>query len=98
MSSTANANPEVISELTKAFAFPISAYDGLVDKFIGELHEGLIYEQKMVNTAAFVLAISCFIHFGWIKKKSLSNKCFLFFSLTLIRCYWEIANDSHVRL
>ncbi|KAG0282117.1 glucokinase [Linnemannia gamsii] len=54
MSSTANANPEVISELTKAFAFPISAYDDLVDKFIGELHEGLVHEQKMPMIPTFV--------------------------------------------
>ncbi|KAF9146010.1 glucokinase [Linnemannia schmuckeri] len=54
MSSTANANPEVISELTKAFAFPISAYDGLVDQFIRELHEGLVYEHKMPMIPTFV--------------------------------------------
>ncbi|KAF8935725.1 glucokinase [Haplosporangium gracile] len=54
MSSTANANPEVISELTKAFAFPISAYDGLVDQFISELHEGLVYEHKMPMIPTFV--------------------------------------------
>jgi hypothetical protein len=48
MSSTAHANPEVISGLAKAFAFPISAYDGLVDQFIAELSEGLNQEQKMV--------------------------------------------------
>ncbi|KAG0206282.1 glucokinase [Mortierella sp. NVP41] len=54
MSETAHANPEVISELTKAFAFPISAYDGLVDQFIHELNEGLIYEQKMPMIPTFV--------------------------------------------
>ncbi|KAF9121384.1 glucokinase [Mortierella sp. 14UC] len=54
MSSTAHANPEVISELTKAFAFPISAYDGLVDQFISEMSEGLNYEQKMPMIPTFV--------------------------------------------
>ncbi|KAG0372837.1 hexokinase A [Mortierella sp. AD032] len=54
MSSTAHANPEVISDLTKAFAFPISAYDGLVDQFISELSEGLVYEQKMPMIPTFV--------------------------------------------
>lgn len=61
MSSTANASPEVISKLTKDFAFPISAYDGLVDQFISELHEGLNYEQKMVQQPFFILPFVTFV-------------------------------------
>ncbi|KAG0301006.1 glucokinase, partial [Dissophora globulifera] len=36
------------------FAFPISAYDGLVEQFIKELHEGLHYEQRMPMIPTFV--------------------------------------------
>ncbi|KAF9940714.1 glucokinase, partial [Modicella reniformis] len=45
---------EVITRLTKAFAFPISAYDDLVDQFISELHEGLTQEDRMPMIPTFV--------------------------------------------
>ncbi|KAF9932660.1 hexokinase A [Linnemannia zychae] len=57
MSLTAHANPEVISELTEAFAFPISAYDSLVDQFIKELTEGLTQEGKMPMIPTFVYGL-----------------------------------------
>ncbi|KAF9405941.1 glucokinase [Podila epigama] len=45
---------ETISQLTKAFAFPISAYDGLVDQFIAELEEGLSRDGAMPMIPTFV--------------------------------------------
>lgn len=48
---------ETIAQLTRAFAFPISAYDGLVDQFIKELDEGLRVEGAMVkNTPLLMLS------------------------------------------
>ncbi|KAG0364755.1 hexokinase [Gamsiella multidivaricata] len=54
MSVPSHAKPEVIAHLTQAFAFPISAYDGLVDQFIKELHEGLTHENRMPMIPTFV--------------------------------------------
>ncbi|KAF9181499.1 hexokinase A [Haplosporangium sp. Z 767] len=54
MSTPSHEHPEIISHLTKAFAFPISAYDGLVDQFIKELHEGLTQENAMPMIPTFV--------------------------------------------
>jgi hypothetical protein len=43
---------EITLRLAEAFAFPISAYDALVDQFITELHEGLTQEDGMVRTSS----------------------------------------------
>ena len=48
MSTSSHAQPEINARLTKAFAFPISAYDALVEQFIRELKEGLAQEKAMV--------------------------------------------------
>ncbi|KAF9364227.1 hexokinase A [Mortierella sp. NVP85] len=45
---------EITSRLAEAFAFPISAYDALVDQFITELHEGLTQEDRMPMIPTFV--------------------------------------------
>ncbi|KAI1311039.1 glucokinase [Mortierella claussenii] len=54
MSTPVNARPEVIAHLTQAFAFPISAYDNLVEHFIHELHEGLTRENAMPMIPTYV--------------------------------------------
>lgn len=48
---------EAINRLSKVFAFPISAYDALVDQFIKEMHEGLQEEQLMVNVLSSPIAM-----------------------------------------
>ncbi|KAF9952298.1 hexokinase A [Mortierella alpina] len=54
MSTSSHAHPEIIARLTKAFAFPISAYDALVEQFIRELKEGLSHEKAMPMIPTFV--------------------------------------------
>ncbi|KAG0208765.1 glucokinase [Mortierella sp. GBA30] len=54
MSMPSHAQPDVIARLTNAFAFPISAYDALVDQFIKELREGLSQENAMPMIPTFV--------------------------------------------
>ncbi|KAI8362311.1 hexokinase-domain-containing protein [Mortierella sp. GBAus27b] len=49
-----SAHSERILHLSKAFAFPISAYDDLVDRFISELQEGLAKEDTMPMIPTFV--------------------------------------------
>jgi len=57
-----HSHHETIAQLTKAFAFPIVAYDGLVDQFIKELDEGLRVDGAMVKkytlADAFLLLLS----------------------------------------
>ncbi|GJJ72238.1 hexokinase [Entomortierella parvispora] len=45
---------EAINRITKIFAFPISAYDALVDQFIKEMDEGLQQENRMPMIPTFV--------------------------------------------
>ncbi|KAF9338320.1 glucokinase [Podila minutissima] len=54
MAQPTHSHHETISQLTKAFAFPIAAYDGLVDQFIKELDEGLRVEDAMPMIPTFV--------------------------------------------
>lgn len=57
-----HSHHETIAQLTKAFAFPIVAYDGLVDQFIKELDEGLRIDGAMVkNTPLTTLSSSCLV-------------------------------------
>jgi hypothetical protein len=49
MAQPTHSHHETIAQLTKAFAFPIAAYDGLVDQFISELDDGLRLEGAMVT-------------------------------------------------
>lgn len=58
MAQPTHSHHETISQLTKAFAFPIAAYDGLVDQFIKELDEGLRVEDAMVTTTVLPLLSS----------------------------------------
>ncbi|KAG0043597.1 hexokinase A [Gryganskiella cystojenkinii] len=52
--SVSRPQSEAINRITKVFAFPISAYDGLVDQFIKEMHEGLQEENLMPMIPTFV--------------------------------------------
>ncbi|KAI8596589.1 hexokinase-domain-containing protein [Dissophora ornata] len=54
MTHLTNAQPEVIARLNKAFAFPISAYDALVEQFMKELHDGLTEDNFMPMIPTFV--------------------------------------------
>ncbi|KAG0345828.1 glucokinase [Podila humilis] len=50
----AHSNQDTLAHLTRAFAFPISAYDGLVDRFIDELNEGLAKKDAMPMIPTFI--------------------------------------------
>ncbi|KAF9584929.1 glucokinase, partial [Lunasporangiospora selenospora] len=54
MLSPNNANSPVIDNLAREFAFPIQAYDALVEQFIHELREGLTQEEAMPMIPTFV--------------------------------------------